>query len=142
MFFIEAQPFERNYSQSQQMGGGGGGGGEEEDGSGISKRQKEIISATWNQLKDRSGDKAGAADNARFLAGVQSKLKDQAASMARRMRSRELAGTNETFKQFAEDMEKAVAAMGGASDKLKSQQWQDALGPEQKALQHLLRAEA
>src|SRR5271157_1094179 len=26
MFFIEAQPFERNYSQSQQMGGSGGGG--------------------------------------------------------------------------------------------------------------------
>ena len=27
MIFIEAQPFERNYSQSQQGGGGGGGGG-------------------------------------------------------------------------------------------------------------------
>ena len=27
MMFIEAEPFERNYTQSQQMGGGGGGGG-------------------------------------------------------------------------------------------------------------------
>ena len=26
MFFIEAQPFERNYTQSQEAGGGGGGG--------------------------------------------------------------------------------------------------------------------
>ena len=34
MMFIEAQPFERNYTQSQQMGGGGGGGG----GSRISRR--------------------------------------------------------------------------------------------------------
>src|SRR5262249_8014042 len=38
MFFIEAQPFEKEYSQSQQ-GGGGGGGGENEDQNGISKRQ-------------------------------------------------------------------------------------------------------
>ena len=32
--------------------------------------------------------------------------------------------------------------MGPASDKLKSAKWQDALPPEQKALQYLLRAEA
>jgi len=30
MFFIQAVPFEFNYSQSQQAGGGGGGGGEQE----------------------------------------------------------------------------------------------------------------
>src|SRR5436305_1283041 len=41
MFFIEAQPFERNYTQSQQDGGGGGGGGGEEEQSQISQRQKE-----------------------------------------------------------------------------------------------------
>ena len=31
MFFIEAQPFEREYSQSQQAGGGGGGGDQDDD---------------------------------------------------------------------------------------------------------------
>src|SRR5215467_5240996 len=31
MFFIEAQPFERNYTQSQQGGGGGGGGGGDDE---------------------------------------------------------------------------------------------------------------
>src|SRR4051794_8582643 len=52
IYFIEVQPFERNYTQSQQAGGGGGGGGgDDEDQGGISKRQKEIIAATWNQLK-------------------------------------------------------------------------------------------
>ena len=32
MFFIEAQPFEKEYSQSQQAGGGGGEGEEQEQG--------------------------------------------------------------------------------------------------------------
>ena len=53
MFFIEAQPFERNYTQSQQEGGGGGGGGGDDGNqqNQISERQKEIITATWNQAK-------------------------------------------------------------------------------------------
>src|SRR5438477_3937333 len=42
MYFIEAQPFERNYSQSQQAGGGGGGGQQQADNE-ISQRQKDII---------------------------------------------------------------------------------------------------
>ena len=58
------------------------------------------------------------------------------------MRSRELAGANNQFKSFAQDMEKAAEAMALASDKLKAQGWIDALQPEQKALQHLLRAES
>ncbi len=142
IFFVEAQPFERQFTQSQQMGGGGGGGGGDDDQSKISQREKEIIAATWNQMRDHSGNKSDATDNARFLSEVQSKLKDQAASLSQRMKSRELSGTNESFKSFVENMDKAVAAMGPATDQLKTQKWQDALAPEQKALQYLLRAEA
>ena len=65
MLFVEAQPFERNYTQSQQQGGGGGG-GSNDDGSEISQRQKEIIAATWNELRGNAKDKA--AEHARFLA--------------------------------------------------------------------------
>ena len=39
-------------------------------------------------------------------------------------------------------MNAASQAMGPAADKLKQQQWHDAIQPEQKALQYLLRAEA
>ena len=141
MFFIEAQPFEKEYTQSQQ--GGGGGGGEDEDAQGgISKRQKEIITATFNQIKDTKQDKATAAEAAKFLADVQAKLRDQAKSLAERMKSRELSGTNQEFQKFAKDMETAVAAMGPASDNLRGLKWRDALPPEQKALQYLLRAES
>ncbi len=139
IFFIEAQPFEKEYSQSQQSGGGGGGGGEQ-DQNDISKREKELISATWNQLKGH--EKVSAAENAKYLADVQAKLRDQAQSLANRMKARQMSDNNPAFKAFTEDMEKAVAAMGPASDQLRGQKFQDALPPEQKALQYLLRAES
>jgi hypothetical protein len=140
IFFIEAQPFERNYTQSQQAGGGSGGddAGQQDQ---ISQRQKEIITATWNQVKGR-GATGTDAENATFLASVQSKLRDQAKSLADRMRARQLEGAGDSFKSFVDDMEQAVQAMGPASDKLKVAKWQDALVPEQKALQYLMRAEA
>jgi hypothetical protein len=141
MFFLEAQPFEREYTQSQQMGGGGGGEGVGEQQGQISQRQKEIIAATWNQIREAS-DGGTARENAQFLAGVQSKLRDQARSLVNRMRSRQLAGAGESFKNFVADMDKAIEAMGPAADKLKGLAWQAALEPEQKALQHLLRAES
>ena len=54
MFFIQADPFEREFSQSQQAGGGGGGGGSfgQGDQTEISQREKEIIAATWKQKGD------------------------------------------------------------------------------------------
>ena len=140
IFFLEAQPFEREYTQSQQAGGGGGGGGEQGEDGKISQRQKEIIAATWNQIKD--ADKTAAGENATFLSGVQSKLRDQARSLVNRMRSRQLAGANDSFKSFVTDMDKAIEAMGPATERLKGREFQRALEPEQKALQHLLRAEA
>lgn len=140
MFFIEAQPFEREYSQSQMSGGMGGGGDQEQNR--ISERQKEIIAATWNILRERNLSRTKAAEDGKFLSDVQSALRDQAVSLARRMQARELAGTNEEFKNFARDMEAAAAAMGEAAEKLKGLNWREALPPEQKALQHLLRAES
>ena len=71
-----------------------------------------------------------------------SKLKDQAASLAKRMQARELSGTNESFKSFTENMKKAVEAMGPATEKLKGRSGRMRSAPEQKALQYLLRAEA
>ncbi len=138
MFFIEAQPFEREYSQSQESGGGGGGGGDD-DQQQISQRQKEIISATSNALR---GGTAASGENAKFVAEMQTKLKAQTEKLIERMKARQLSGTNQEFQTFVKEMEAASKAMGPAADKLKAQAWKDALSPEQVALQHLLRAEA
>jgi len=141
MFFIQAEPFEREFSQSQQSGGGGGGGGggnQEE----ISQREKEIIAATWKQSSDTSSSQEKAAQNAKFLSGVQEKLREQALSLAGRLQMRDLTQENAEFSGFQQEMNAAAAAMGPASEKLQQRKWSDAMPNEQKALQHLLRAEA
>ncbi|HXA03783.1 MAG TPA: hypothetical protein VNY30_03050, partial [Bryobacteraceae bacterium] len=138
MFFIEAQPFERDYSQSQQMGGGGGG----DQNPQVAEHQKDIVSATWNQIKNESKNKTEEQENARMLAGIQSKLREQAKSLAERMGARDLGSANPAFKSFADDMAQAIEAMGPAIDKLRAGDYQDALAPEQKSLQYLSRAEA
>ena len=107
----------------------------------ISERQKEIITATWNQIKG-NGPKASDAENAAFLASVESKLRDQANSLAQRMKARQMEEAGDSFKSFVADMEQAAGAMGPAAGKLRIAKWQDALAPEQKALQYLLRAES
>jgi hypothetical protein len=141
MAFIETQPFEKNYTQSQQSGGMPGS-PNDQDQTEISKRQKEIIAATWNEIRGGAKGKVNSAENAKFLAGIQTKLKEQAKSLAERARSRELAGANQEFQAFVKDLDEAVKQMDPASTKLGAQAWKDALEPEEKALQHLLRAEA
>jgi hypothetical protein len=141
IYFIQAEPFEREFSQSQAAGGGGGGGGGNQ-GNEISQREKEIIGSTWKQLGDKESSAQKAAENAKFLSDVQSKLRDQAVSLAGRLQSRDIPSTNAEFGSFEQDMTTAAQAMGPASEKLQKQQWKDALPSEEKALQALLRAEA
>jgi hypothetical protein len=141
IYFIQAQPFDLEFSQSQQAGGGGGRGGGNQDAQ-ISQREKEIIGSTWKQLGDKNSSAQQNAENAKFLSDVQSKLRDQAVSLAGRLQSRDIPSTNETFGSFEQDMTMAAQAMAPASDKLKAQQWRDAIPNEEKALQALLRAEA
>src|SRR6267154_1080063 len=74
IYFIQAEPFERNYSQSQQAGGGGGGMGGDDPSGEISQRQKDIIAATWNEIKTSPKNSATSADDAKFLADLEEKL--------------------------------------------------------------------
>jgi hypothetical protein len=141
MSFIQADPFEREFSQSQQMGGGGGGGGAGSE-TDISKREKELIAATWKRQNEKTAAPKDSAEAGKFLSGVQTKLQEQALSLAARMESRDLSSANEEFNSFGHDMQAAAAAMTPSSEKLKQMQWHDAIPAEQKALQYLLRAEA
>ncbi|MCS7042220.1 MAG: hypothetical protein NZR01_05460 [Bryobacteraceae bacterium] len=141
IFFLEAQPFEREFQQSQTMGGGAGGMEGEEEDADIVQRQKEIIAATWNQIRTPR-PRAQAQEDAAFLSGVQEKLSAQAQSLAQRMRSRQLAAMSEESRKFSELMAEASKAMQEASGRLRSLAWRDALAPEQRALQNLLRAES
>ncbi len=142
--FIQVDPFEREFSQSQQSGGGGGGGGggQQQNQGDITRREKELIAATWKEVnaKGEAADKAAAMG--KTLSEAQATLKQQALALSARMQSRDLSQANEEFNSFDKDMEQAAAGMQPAADKLKAMQWQEAMPIEQKVLQALLRAEA
>jgi hypothetical protein len=141
--FIQVDPFEREFSQSQQAGGGGGGaGGGGSDETEISKREKELIAATWKQENERDATPKDNNAQGQFLSDAQQKLRDQVNALSIRMQSRDISQANQEFTDFDRDMQAAAAAMGPSVDKLKATQWKDALPQEQKALQALLRAEA
>jgi hypothetical protein len=142
--FIQADPFEREFSQSQQSGGGGGGGGGQGQGNqtDISRREKELIAATWKQQNDKASTPQQAADMGKVLSEAQTKLREQALALSGRMQSRDLAEANEEFNSFEKDMQAAAVAMVPSAEKLKQLAWHDAMPNEQKALQSLLRAEA
>jgi hypothetical protein len=140
--FIQVDPFEREFSQSQQSGGGGGGGGGANSQIEISKREKELIAATWKQQNDKTATPKDAAAQGQFLSDAQEKLREQVNALRARMESRDISEANKEFNDFAKDMQDASAAMAPSAQKLKSMQWKDAIPHEQKALQALLRAEA
>lgn len=141
IYFLQAIPFEIDYSQSQQAGGGGGGGGMNGQ-SEISQREKEIIASTWTQRNAEKPPVQQAADTGKFLSRAQAELQKQAIALAGRMQLRELDQQNQEFSSFQNDMNAAAQAMGPAADQLHREQWNEALPNEQKALQHLLQAEA
>jgi hypothetical protein len=140
--FIQVDPFEREFSQSQQSGGGGGGGGGSNNQTEISKREKELIAATWKQQNDKTATPKDSAAQGQFLSDAQRKLRDQVMALSLRIQSRDLSSANQEFTDFDKDMQIAASAMEPSADKLKAMQWKDAIPMEQKALQALLRAEA
>jgi hypothetical protein len=145
IFFIDVQPFDRRYSQSQQMGGAGGqqGGQQERE---ISQRQKEIIVSTWNLIREqqeqRRDDPAYVSDNAALLSRVQATLREQVETLSLRTQARQLDASAEEIAEFVDNLDRAAEAMIPAAERLGEIDLEQAILPEQEALQHLLAAEA
>ena len=143
MYFINVQPFERRFSQSQQAGGQGGQQGQRQDE--ISRRQKEIILATWNLIGERDSEdgreESKLRESASMLSELQGTLMQQAQTLVQRTRARQLTERDPKFKQFAEFLEQAASFMEPAAESLSAFRLDEAVGPEQQALQYLLRAE-
>jgi hypothetical protein len=142
IFFVDVQPFDRRYSQSQMAGGmAGQQGGQQNE---ISQRQREIIISTWNLIREQGlpGGELAVSDNAALLARVQNTLKEQVETLARRSEARELTVADDEIARFVEHLNKAAEAMVPAADELTELDLEAALLPEQAALQHLLAAEA
>ncbi len=145
IYFIEIKPFEMLYRQSQQQGGQGGGQGGDQDQNALSRRQKDLIAATHKLI--REGAKytpQERRDGYEAVAGGQEKLRTDTLAFLDRM-GRRLGGQIEGQKELAEmaeHLKQAAREMEGAPPPLRKEAGNEALPPEQRALQRLLAADA
>ena len=142
LYFLRIRPFKKDFKQAQSQGGGGGGGG---GGAGqveaLSEQQRQIISATFNVQRDRKtlGAKK-LQENSTVVSLSQSRLREQVEGLLTRMNS-QLVERDPAFAKIAEYLPQAVAAMKEAEGKLSAAAPDQALPPENKALQVLQKAE-
>ena len=144
IYFLDIRPFGQTYRQQQGGGGGGGGGGgQNEDPSVLSQQQRDIVAATFKMVRDRAQyDEKEYAENLTTLALAQGRLRERVRELAQRMRERGVTSMDTTFAMIADLLPKAAEEMEAAEGELGKRRAQEALAPEQRALQLLQRAEA
>lgn len=142
IYFIEVRPFGRDYRQAEQMGGAGGGGDMVQPGA-LVQRQREIVAGTFNVQRDREKytDKE-FRENLVTLALGQGKLREQVETLVARMGARGVVGSDSSLQAIADALPQAAEEMKVAEEKLGAGKPDEALPAEQRALQHLQRAEA
>ena len=142
LYFVQIRAFSRDFRAAQSQGGGGrGGGAGGADPRALSEAQKEIVSGTFNVVRDRdSYSDEEYQENVVFLTLAQGRLREQVETLLRRMNSRVIPA-DPAFRSIAEILPQAVDAMREAEGELQGQDADGALPPEQRALQFLQRAE-
>lgn len=143
LYFVDVRPFDKRYRQRAD-GGGGGGSGDAGSGLELSQRQRDITAATWNLIRERdAGTRAGTDldDQVDVVGILQTTLKDQVDTLIARSEGRRLS-FDEEVSVFVEELKAASVAMQTAAETLAARDLDAAVAPEQRALQHLLTAEA
>ena len=143
LYFVDVRPFERHYRDTgtSSDGNGNSGGDREQE---LSSRQREIVNATWNLIQERdTGARASSdlRDQIDLVGVLQRTLREQVDTLVARTEGRRLSDNNEVEPYVAE-LTSAAAEMGVATAALANRQLDDAIRPEQRALTHLLTAEA
>ncbi|MDH3479619.1 MAG: hypothetical protein OEO20_15080, partial [Gemmatimonadota bacterium] len=142
IYFLEIRPFDRRYRQAEAQGGEGAAGTGGEVGE-LSSRQRQIVAATFKVVRDSSQLLADEVrENLATLALAQGRLREEVQTLVDRMESRRVVQLDSTFQAVAEALPQAAVAMQEAEERLGERRPQDALSPEQRALQFLQRAEA
>jgi hypothetical protein len=141
IYFMDIRAFDRRYRQAESSGEEGAGG--EANVGELSARQRQIVAATFKLVRD-STDYARdeLLENLTTLALAQGRLREEVETLVNRMKERGVAAMDSTMRTIAEALPRAVEAMGEAEQRLGERRAQDALSPEQVALQFLQRAEA
>ncbi|HSO75270.1 MAG TPA: hypothetical protein VLU47_10565, partial [Blastocatellia bacterium] len=141
IYFLEVRPFDRNFRQSQQQGSGEG----EQDQNALTRRQREIIAATFRVQRELARyTPQEKEENFGAVTLSQEKLKTDADVLIERIRRRmgDQLESQTDFAKLVEYLKQASKEMDGATVELRARKTKEALPPEQRALQQLLRAEA
>ena len=140
LYFVDVRPFDRMYREAQSAARDGGGGDQSSE---SAQRQREIVTATWNLINRAKDGTAteGDQDQAQALAILQRTLKSQVETLIARAGARGLSD-DDGMGTFLDELENAVEDMEPAAIELDRAELEAAIAPEQKALQHLLAAEA
>ncbi|UCD80020.1 MAG: hypothetical protein JSW26_00885, partial [Desulfobacterales bacterium] len=143
IYFLEVIPTDEQFRRAPQMGGGGGSGGRGgRSSSALIENQKNIIAGTWKLLKQRKMmSSAKFAENLKTLIESQQEVMQRTQLSLSRLLERVLF-SDESYNRAVENLKQAVVHMESAIEKLTSQQIKDALGPEQSALQEIMKAES
>lgn len=145
IYFLQVRPYAQEYRQAQEgaQQGGGGGGGQQESPGQLSQRQRDIIAATFNSTRDSASTLAKVLEeDMATLRLSQQRLRDDVEQLARRLVERGVAAEDSSLGRIAQILPMAAANMDTAERALASGRLRAALQPEQRALQHLQRAEA
>ena len=144
IYFLEvistAEEFRR---AGQQAGGGGGGsGGRGQSPSALVQNQKNIIAGTWKLLRQNAElNPAQFAENVETLATSQRQVMERTQLSLQRLLERFSLSDN-SYDRAVENLKRAVGHMERAAAELTFRQLEQALGPEQAALQAIMKAEA
>ena len=137
---MEVRPFDRAYHQAAEGGGAAAGG---EAGDTLSRQQRQIVAATFKLRRDRERSEPRQLEqDVATLALIRAGCATRSRTSTSRMLSRGVAGAGSKLGDTAESLQQAVVEMGAAVKELEVLRLDPALAPEQRALQHLQRAEA
>ena len=140
IYFIEARPFNRRYTQAPTSISGDG--ISRADGA-LSVRQREIVSATYRLIRDKHDyDADDWNENLTTVALMQGRLREQVLNLLRRMTNRGITEMKGDFEVISDSLKKAVVEMSAAEESLVAKQPETAMSPEQRALSYLQRADA
>jgi len=143
IYFLEIVPTEAAFRRaSQQAGGGGGSGGRGQSSSALAENQKQIIAATWKLLRQRKEIlPAKFEENLSIITDSQRQVMQRAQLSLRRLSER-FSFSDESYQRAVNHLQQAATHMEAAIEQLTAQQLEKALGPEQSALQAIMKAES
>jgi hypothetical protein len=141
IYFLEVRPFNREFRQAQASGNGG----DDEGADSLSRRQRDIIAATFRLEREQARYAAREKEeNFGAVSLSQERLRSDTEALAERIRRRlgDQLDSQPDFAKIVEHLARAATEMAAATNQLRAFRAKEALQPEQRALQQLLRAES